>query len=278
MFKRKITSFKFWIALVLGLGLLAGLWFTNSLRDKYVLPIIMYHEVFPGSDPGYGLAVSTATFERQMAFLKRHSYNVMPLSEAVGLIREKKKFPPRAVVITFDDGYRNNYAYAFPILKKYGLSATLFIIVNEVGRRGASGERDRLSWDEIKEMQESGLVTIGSHALGPDPLIKINSPQELKRQISGSKSALEERLGRKIDFFSYPEGMFDGQIRQMVINSGYKAAVATNPGPKYPNDDLFALKRIRISENASNMFVFAVETSGYYTFMKEYKKRKNAKN
>jgi len=246
----------------------------NFLRHKYVVPIIMYHSINPRSNPAMNrLIVSPQTFERQMRFLKTHHYNVLPLEAAAKLIRDKKKVPPKTVVVTFDDGYKDNYIYAFPVLKKYNLPAKMFIIVNEVGRP----QSDRLSWDEIKAMQKSGIITFGSHAIGPEPLVNIKSKEEVKRQIFDSKKTLEEKLGRKVNAFSYPEGMFDAKIRQLVIEAGYIAAVATNLGKRYPDDDVFALKRVRISENASNMFIFAIETSGFYTFMKEQRKSRHEK-
>lgn len=258
---------------VLTLFFLAVFWSLFFIHQNYVAPIIMYHSVNPQALPENRLAVKSETFERQMNFLKRNRYNVLSLEKLVDLIRDKKKLPPRTIAITFDDGYIDNYTYAFAILKKYNLPATIFIIVNEVDRRNQLGLRDRLNWQEIKTMQDSGLIAFGSHALGPDPLIKIKSREELKRQIFDSRQILEEKLGKKVNLFSYPEGMFDAKIRQLVIEAGYLGAVATNPGPDYSDDDTFALKRIRISENASNMFIFAIETSGYYTFMKEFKKR-----
>lgn len=235
----------------------------------YVPPIIMYHQVLPGAKYEYRLAVSVNTLERQMRFLKKHSYNVITVEELADLIRLKAKIPPKTVAITFDDGYEDNYIHAFPILKKYGIPATFFVIVEEIGNR----QKKKFGWDEIKEMQDSGIVIIGSHTMGPEPLVNIKSDEEIKRQIFESKRILEERLGRKVNAFSYPEGGFNPKIRQLVIDAGYKAAVATNPGINYPNDDIFALKRLRISENAGNLFVFWVETSGLYTFMKERRRK-----
>ena len=95
--------------------------------------------------------------------------------------------------------------------------------------------------------------------------------REISHQINDSKRILEKRLAAEIEEFSYPEGRFTDKIRQEVIDAGYSVAVATNPGKDYPDDDVFALKRLRISENSRNMFVFWVETSGFYTFMKEHR-------
>ncbi|MBU3958968.1 MAG: polysaccharide deacetylase family protein, partial [Candidatus Omnitrophica bacterium] len=181
--------------------------------------------------------------------------------------RHKKRIPPKSVAITFDDGYKNNYTYAFPILKKYNLPAMIFIITNEVGRPGG----DRLSWDEISQMRDSGLITFGSHALGPEPLTNIKSEEQLRREIFDSRKVLREKLSQKVNIFSYPGGGFNAQIRQLVIDAGYKGAVTTSPGKKFPNDDIFALKRLRISATCDNLFVFWIESSGFYTFIKEHR-------
>lgn len=259
MSKRKALITLFGVIILLS-GCLA-----NFIQGKYVVPIAMYHSVNPGALPENRIAVSAQTFERQMRFLKKHHYNVLPLESVATLIKERKKIPSKTIAITFDDGYKDNYIYAFPILKKYNLPATIFIITDEVGRA------DRLSWDEIKTMQDSGIITFGSHTLGPEPLINIKSEQDLKKQIFDSKKILEEKLGRQIGAFSYPAGRFNDRIRQLVMTAGYKLAVATNPGKKFADDDIFALKRLRISANCNNLFIFWVETSGYYNFMREHR-------
>lgn len=259
MSKRKVLTGS------LGIIILSAVCGISFIRGQYVAPILMYHSVDPQAKPENRLAVTPQVFERQVRFLKEHNYNVLPLESLSALIREKKTIPPKTVSITFDDGYKDNYIYAFPILKKYGLPAAMFIIINEVGRR------DRLSWDEIRQMRDSGIVTIGSHTLGPEPLINIKSEKEIRRQIFRSKRILEEESGGEVNLFSYPEGRFNDKIRGLVIEAGYKAAVATNPGKKFANNDIFALKRLRISSNAGNLFVFAVEASGYYNFMREHR-------
>ncbi|MDD4953999.1 MAG: polysaccharide deacetylase family protein [Candidatus Omnitrophica bacterium] len=253
------------LILVAALALLSGV---NFIRTKYVAPIAMYHMINTKDNPYVrALIVNPRTFRRQMHFLKTHRYNVLPLEELVDLIAQKKNIPPKAIAITFDDGYRDNYTNAFPVLKEFGLPATMFIIINEVGR----AQGDRLSWGEIKEMQDSGLISFGSHCLGPEPLVNIKSEGVIKREIADSKKILEEKLGLPVNLFSYPEGKFNPRIRQLVIESGYKGAVATSPGKNYPGDDIFALKRLRISRTSDNLFVFWVETSGYYTFLKEHR-------
>ena len=250
------------IAVAMFLLLLAG--FAGFLRSKYVVPVLMYHSVNPQADPKRNLlAVTPRTFEKQMRFLKQYRYNVVPLETVADLLREGKRLPARLVAITLDDGYKDNYTYAFPILKKYGFPATMFIITGEVGRF------DRLSWEEINQMQASGIITFGSHTLGPEPLTKIKSEAEVKRQIFDSKKILEEKLGRPVTMFSYPEGRFNDKIKQLLKDAGYKLAVATSPGKKYSSNDVFLIKRLRISENSADLVVFWFETNGFYTLFKE---------
>jgi len=238
-----------------------------AVNRAYVLPILMYHSVNPGAQAANRLAITPESFDRQMLFFKKHRYNVIPLEDAAALIREGKRIPPKTVTLTFDDGYVDNYNHAFGILKKYKFPATFFIIYDEVGR----AQGDRLRSQMIKEMQASGLCYFGSHTLSPEPLINIKSETEVRRQIAESKARLEARVGRRVTLFSYPEGRFTVKIRQMVIDAGYLAAVATNPGKKHPSNDIFALKRLRISSTSDNLLVFAFESSGYYNVMREHR-------
>jgi len=243
--------------------------FVIVLKRNYVPPILMYHSITDQPVTTDMLTVSVGTFRSQMRFLKEHKYNVLPLEELAKLISQKKRIPARTLAITLDDGYRDNYLYAYPVLKEYNLPATIFIITGEVGRPG----NDRLDWDEIKAMQSSGLISFGSHCLGAEPLVNLKSEQGVRQQVFESKRILEEKLGAGVNMFSYPEGLFNAKIKQMVIDAGYHLAVATNPGRQYSDDDVFLLKRLRISENARNLFVFWFESSGYYTFLKETKKK-----
>ncbi|MBU2222001.1 MAG: polysaccharide deacetylase family protein, partial [Candidatus Omnitrophica bacterium] len=171
------------------------------------------------------------------------------------------------LAITFDDGYWDNYTYAFPVLKKYNLPATIFLITDEIGNKVGLG--DKLNWEDVILMQDSGLINFGSHTLSHHVLTEIRSEDELRKEILSSKKILEERLGRPINTFCYPKGFFNQRVKELVKEAGYKAAVATSPGRNFPGDDVFALKRIRISDKAGNLFIFWVQSSGYYAFMKE---------
>lgn len=265
MYRRRNT-----VIVVLVLAVLLMISAGAFLRRRYVVPILMYHSVTTRIDPAIrGLIVSPQSFERQMSFLKRNRYRVIPLADLVVLINEGRRIPPKTVAITFDDGYQDTFTHAFPVLKKYGLPATVFVIYNEVSKPQAN----RLSWEEIRLMRDSGLIDFGSHTLGPESLLNIKSAEELRRQIVDSKVKLEEKIGRPVVLFSYPQGGFNDTIRALVIEAGYRAAVATNPGKRFANNDIFVLKRIRISSNCDNLLIYWIESSGYYNFIRERRRR-----
>ncbi len=264
---RRLTKGILVVLIVLGAaGYFSFQWL---LSNEYVVPILMYHSIEYNPAPGNRLAVDPRILDKQLRFLKEHRYNVIPLESLAALVRDKKPIPPKTIAITFDDGYKNNYTNAFPILKKYKIPATIFLIVNEVGR----SQGDRLKWEDVGEMQQSGLITFGSHSLDPEPLVNLKSEEELRKQIFFSKEVLEKRLGRPVNSFSYTSGLFTSHIRQLVIDAGYQVAVTTNPGNDYPDYDVYALKRQRISSTADNPLVFWLQTSGIYTFIKEHRKK-----
>lgn len=245
-----------------------GVWFVRAVRH-YTVPILMYHYINAEESRRSKLGVSPKAFQRQMSFLRRHKYNIVALETLVDLIKEKKKIPPKTVVITFDDGYLDNYTNAFPILKKYNIPATIFVVVDRIGKR--LGNDDYMSQENIEELLMSGIISIGSHSVSHPNLSEIESESKLRYEISGSKKILEKALNTKVDFFSYPFGSLAAKARDFVIEAGYKGAVGTNFPKDYPAGDIYALKRLRISENCNNMFIFWVETSGLYTYIKEHR-------
>lgn len=258
MSKKRIIKLSVGIVIVFlfaGVGL-----FVNS---KYVIPIAMYHYVKPDAKKKEVLVVSPETFDKQMSFLSRHKYNVINLDEVADLINNKKKVPPKTLSINFDDGYEDNFVYAFPILQKYKIKATIFLIVDFIGKQGY------LNWDQIQKMHDSGLIVFGSHTMTHPFLETLKTDEELQQEIKKSKLYLEEKLKDNVYALAYPCGRFTDRVKAFVKDSGYKAAVATNPGKKCKDNDVYALKRLRISENAKSMFVFWVETSGYYNLMRE---------
>ncbi|RJP29699.1 MAG: polysaccharide deacetylase family protein [Candidatus Omnitrophota bacterium] len=261
MLKSKKLKIIIILAALLGI---VSMGLVSFIRRNYVPPILMYHFIRPGEPPSMRLTVSPATFERQMRVLKILRYKVRPLSDLVKMMESSEKIPYGTVFITFDDGSKDNYINAYPVLKKYSLPATMFIITQEVGRD------DRLNWNEILKMRDSGLIDFGSHCIGPEPLVNLKSEEKIKDEIFRSKAVLEDKLNEPIELFAYPEGLFNERIRQLVIDAGYKLAFTTSK-KGYPDNDRFAMKRLRISETSANPIVFCIQVSGVYNFIKEHR-------
>ncbi|MBN3039331.1 MAG: polysaccharide deacetylase family protein [Candidatus Omnitrophica bacterium] len=232
---------------------------------RYTVPILMYHRIDKRGEVS-SLSVSPSNFEKQMAFLAKHKYNVISLDEFAKAKKQGSCLPRNTVVITFDDGYEDNYKIAFPILKKHNIPAIIFVIVDVIGSEGY------LSYSQIAEMVSSGIITIGSHSLSGGYLP--GRPEAvLKHEIGSSKIKLERNIGKAVDFFCYPIGGFTKEIQGIVKQAGYKAACSTNRGliKNNLNEDLYALKRIKITDSDPNIFVFWAKISGYYNLFRSVK-------
>ncbi len=255
---------KFFIAafLLITFSLFAAFVFSPSI---YVAPILMYHNIDNKSDM---LSVTPENLDRQMKFLRDKRYNVVPLGELVNMIVGGKKIPANTVVVTFDDGRENNFTNAYPILRKYKIPAIMFVIPGHCGQDGY------LSKSQIKHMSGNG-IDIGSHTMN-DVWLPSRDDKTIKEEITFSKKALGDITGRSADFFCYPLGGFDERVRTAVMRAGYKGACATTTANIRVSNDIYSLKRIKISGNASgSLLKFWFNTSGYAVWWKEHKlKRK----
>jgi peptidoglycan/xylan/chitin deacetylase (PgdA/CDA1 family) len=224
------------------------------LRELYQVPVLMYHRI-DEAPPGVpeGLCVSPETFERQMEFLKVHGYRVLPLEEHARLVKAGKKPPLKSVVITFDDGTIDNMNHAFPVLKKMGFPATVFMITENIGREGWLSEED------LRLMHASG-VSIGSHTVTHAFLPNVDDASAA-HEIEASKARLEEVLDGPVTLFSYPGGGYTHRVRERVERAGYLAAVTTNYGRR---QNAWGLHRVKIKESGGSLFNFWAKTSGFY--------------
>ncbi|HWP97345.1 MAG TPA: polysaccharide deacetylase family protein [Syntrophomonadaceae bacterium] len=216
------------------------------------VPILMYHKVSP--DPNVGgltYRVPPDDFDWQMHYLQENGYHTVDIGAVVDHFQKGADLPEKAVVITLDDGYQDNYVFAFPILKKYGLTATVFVVTDIVGgvnefdtKAHRQPRTSMLTWDEIKEM-DAGGITIGAHTLDHSQLSKI-SLKEAKRQIVESKQVLEKRLGKEVQYFCYPYGQYSSAVVRLVKDNGFRAATSIEPGLVTSVKDPYLLKRIAI--------------------------------
>ena len=257
-----MKSFKFYLLVFVCFLFGAFLGFSFWLSDKYVVPIVMYHHVDIKEHKDLN-TVSPASFEHQMDFIKKNGYHVISLDALVEAIKENKPMPHKSVVITFDDGYDDNYSYAYPILKQRQFPATIFLISDFIGKEGY------LDWSQIKEMLKNG-VSFGSHTRHHAYLPGVKNIGMLMDEIEQSKNIIERNLGQKVNYFCYPFGGFNPVVKEIVKQSGYKAAVTTNRGFERYNKDLYEIKRVRFKDKDSDL-VMRFKLSGFYNLFRGIK-------
>ncbi len=231
--------------------------FRFYLEFHYEVPILNYHAIEEKDVPGYP-TVKPEVFFKQMQFIKKYNYRVISLKEYCQLLR-KGKFPQRkSVVITFDDGLKDNLK-AIAVLKGFDFPATIFLIVESLGGK------KYLSKQDIEKILKETKIELGSHSWRHLYLPSLKE-EELRKEIFGSKETLEDLFGVPLETFAYPAGTFNSKALEEVVSAGYLCACTTNMGfSKELN--LFALRRTKITNNDLG-FKLAVKLSGFYNFFK----------
>jgi len=214
--------------------------------------ILMYHMIAKTNkkiEKRY--ALSPDRFRRQLRYLKYKGYTPISLDDLHEyFVRRAISLPQKPVIITFDDGYMDNYENAFPILKEYGFPATVFIISGFVGNTNVwmkgegYPERPIMGWREIEDMKKGG-ITIGSHTIN-HPRLSTLRTEDARAEIDGSKKFLEDKLAVPVNHFAYPYGDVNASIMHMVKETGYKTACSTRSGFNSDGIDLFELRRLEI--------------------------------
>lgn len=228
-------------------------------QDRAV--ILMYHSI---SDWEHFTSVSPARFKEQMEYLAEHRYPVIALSELVR--RLKAREPLRgAVVITFDDGYRDNLTAAYPILKKYAFPATVFI---ETGLIGESyDDVPHLTREEMRSMAD--LVEFGAHTDSHPKLRSLSKPEQ-REEIVASREAVERIMGKPCPLFAYPFGNYGPDTLKIMHEAEFEGAVTVREGTVGAGDNLFELPRVSI-DSSTTMVQFKGKLS---TAIDRYEARK----
>lgn len=189
------------------------------------VPILCYHNLNP-TRPG-SMNMTPDHFESQIKWLKSNGFTIIPLKDAVAYLQgERAALPPKAVVISFDDGWASVYTYLYPIVKKYHFPVTLFIYPETI-----STGKHALTWNQLKELQGTGLFDIQGHTYSHP-----NFKQEKRRmsdeqfakfvnnELAHSKKILEEKMGTKITLLAWPFGIYDDYLEKQAANAGYTMA------------------------------------------------------
>jgi peptidoglycan/xylan/chitin deacetylase (PgdA/CDA1 family) len=214
-------------------------------------PVLLYHKIdrSPRDALLRGGYTRPARFARQISFLKKEGFVFRTASALVEGFRQRGEFSPNEVAITFDDGWRDNYENAWPILRQHGIPATIFLVTSCIGEvsRKAQGEgenaRAHLLPEQILEMSKEG-IEFGSHTLNHQLLDQVPLP-EAEREVTESKSQIENLLQQPCKVFAYPAGRYTEDVKNLVSRAGYSAAFAVTTGPT-DHIDLYAVNRIEV--------------------------------
>lgn len=228
----------------------------RNKTGKRGLIILTYHSISNEIEPD--VTVTPGEFEKQIRYIIGKDYNVISLEEAVQYLQTDFEKASGSIVITFDDGYRDNYHNAYPLLRKYHIPATIFLISDFVGDTG----NKYLSLSQIREMRDNG-ISFGSHTVSHRILTGL-SKEEVRNEVHNSRNVLESKLGQRVSLFAYPVGTradFDDDIKEAVQNSKYGCACSNMYGMNGRNADIFELKRIGI-ETTDNFFLFKRKLDG----------------
>ena len=216
------------LCLVLLLILLAGYrWqFWRPIKRGLVCP--MYHHIgyAPKNDKQYTFTIPPAHFEKQLKLLKRSGFTCIGVTELLEAAQNGQSTIQKPRLLTFDDGNADNFTNLFPLLQKYQVKALIFLITDFIGKKPGY-----LTWDQVHQMHQSGLVEFGSHTNSHARLRQL-SDEQILRELTKSKQMLEEKLGTPCRAFCYPfgSGGFDERVRPLVFQAGYQADFSTKRG------------------------------------------------
>jgi peptidoglycan/xylan/chitin deacetylase (PgdA/CDA1 family) len=214
-------------------------------RRSIRVPILMYHYISvppPDADKyRLDLSVTPANFQAHVEYLLAEGYHPITVADLTDYLRRGKTLPPNPIVLTFDDGYVDNYENAFPILKEYQIPATFFVITDFVD----NAKPGYMTWNQLEEMAIEGME-IGSHTMS-HPDLEGKSRTIQASEIAGSKATIEARIGTPVKSFCYPAGKYDSRTLDVLRSVGYHTAVTTEPqGTRQSSDAIFELRRIRV--------------------------------
>ena len=223
----------------------------NILPEPEGFPILEYHMVTetPSIDAGR-YNVPPSDFNAQLDYLQQNGYNTITMQEYVLAKQGKMPLPDNPIILTFDDGYADNYEYMMPILRAHKMKAVVYVIANEIGKPGY------LTIEQLREMQGRG-IEIGSHTANHRPLLGLNR-KELLHEIGDSKIFLEWSGINEASSLSYPNGLYNEEIINILKETNYKSAVTGDAGLNNFETNPYLLQRVNIPEPYLGIFEFRI--------------------
>lgn len=258
----------------------ATLYLVNPIRrsapgNQFAIPILMYHSIADeeetGVQPYYRTTTTPAVFALHMKHLADHGYRTINVADAVKFLQDGSP-TEKCAVITFDDGYRNFYHHAFPILSRYHFSATVFLPTAYIGTQPVQFKgRDCLTWNEVRELRKHG-VSFGSHTVTHPQLASLDAAG-VRSEIVRSKQTLDDNLGEAIDCFAYPYAFpeqnvsFVSMLRDTLVEAGYHQGVSTRIGTARRQEDCYFLRRLPMN-TLDDIPLFDAKLRGRYDWLR----------
>lgn len=218
-----------------------------------VVPILCYHRI--SKDCESSLCVPTHIFEKQMRYISENGYRVVTFKQLIDFLEYRKALPKKALIISIDDGYRSTYDIAFPILKKYGFKATLFIYTDFIG-----ASRNAMTWDQLNQMKAEGFE-IGSHTVSHSDLTRQKEGEDtrtymsrIETELRESKQIIDKKLAQNTILLAFPFGRYNPSVLEICNRLGYQIGVTVKRGGNPFFSDPFALKRDQVLERDMNSF------------------------
>jgi peptidoglycan/xylan/chitin deacetylase (PgdA/CDA1 family) len=236
---------------------------TSSAGPAYEIPVLMYHQVLRTKEQAgrFDTWVLQAALRRQLDYLARSGYETVTFRDLDRPARAEKK----RIILTFDDGYEDNYTTLFPLLKQFGFTATIFMVTQLRSNEWAAAQGEPaaplMTREQAREMAAYG-VEFGGHTRTHVDVARV-PPEVARSEIAGCKADLEEWLGVPVTSFAYPYGSTSEAAKQLVKEAGFRYAIATKSGPTVFLEDPYQIRRIAISYR-TGMLAFRLKTSGHY--------------
>lgn len=212
-------------------------------KEKLRVPVLVYHHI--AKAPANTAAAAKSFFiepqwlEKHLQYLKENGFETIGFADITAHFEYGMPLPARPVIISFDDGYKNVFDNAFPLLKKYNMRGTFYVITKLLDKP------NRMTWEQLAELRDSGME-IGSHTLWHPYLTKSG---KVKQEIADSQKILEEKLNITVTTFAYPYGISNSRIENLVKEAGYKTGRSYADGDGITHENLFRIPVIRIYAN-----------------------------
>ena len=223
--------------------------YINSLPTPQGAMILEYHTITDTPDEdAEKYSIPIKEFREQLQYLKANGYETISMRDFVLAKKGKQVLPSKPIILTFDDGYEDNYTTLLPMLEEFGMKATVYMITNNIGKKGY------LTIEQLKDMERRG-VEIGSHTANHIPLTEL-SPEKQTEEIKLSKLGLEWKGLKTIYTFSYPNGAYDGNLPNILKENEYLTAVTGEPGINDFNANPYLLHRTHIVKPTFGLLEF----------------------